>query len=507
LARTWIRKRNLTVMLALIFWSAAVGLTGAAGVRPLVIEMDVRPGDVRDFEIALIPGSSEGMVDLTLYEPVQLLSGGLVYKLPENQAFSATSWVTLDNYTVRVYPDQESKVAGRVRVPFSASGSHTVIIMVEPRPPEMSSGITFQVRYAVRLSIRVERPGLRQTAELEEFSLEPGDNGQPIVRAVVKNTSAWDYLVEGEVTVRDAERRLVERITLVSPAASNAETQATRLYPGARVEFLGEVTKRLLPGEYSLRLYFRYGNQGQIVRNEVISISEGDFHFPNAERAGAFSLIPETIEYAAIAGERKSHVLEFVSEIADSVRIVAEPRSTDADYKYSSMEWVQLRMAGNEFELPGRRRTRLGLTIAVPRDTADGSYHGNIVVQAYDLVTQELLAEKTVPISVFVGEKFDRTVELRAISYGSRELVIDLYNAGNVVIHPQAEVMIRNSSGDFVGRAELTLPEGEKGILPLRRQRLEGRTPFLEPDSYELEVTVRDGATELLVVTKEIEVL
>jgi hypothetical protein len=171
------------------------------------------------------------------------------------------------------------------------------------------------------------------------------------------------------------------------------------------------------------------------------------------------------------------------------------------------MEWVQLRMAGNEFELPGRRRTRLGLTIAVPRDTADGSYHGNIVVQAYDLVTQELLAEKTVPISVFVGEKFDRTVELRAISYGSRELVIDLYNAGNVVIHPQAEVMIRNSSGDFVGRAELTLPEGEKGILPLRRQRLEGRTPFLEPDSYELEVTVRDGATELLVVTKEIEVL
>ena len=74
---------------------------------------------------------------------------------------------------VNVYPGSEAKVSGTVRVPFSAGGSHTAVIMVEPQVPMIQSGITFRVRYAVRLNIRVDRPGLRRTAELVGLIWQP----------------------------------------------------------------------------------------------------------------------------------------------------------------------------------------------------------------------------------------------------------------------------------------------------------------------------------------------
>lgn len=492
-------------VLGFVFCTSILGL--AAGVRPLVIEMDVSPGDTRTFEIVLTPGNTEELVDLTLYEPVQQLNGGLVYQIPENPAFSAVSWVTLDSHLVKVYPDAEARVTGTVKVPFSASGSHTVIVMVEPRPPEVKSGIGFQVRYAVRLSIRVERPGLRQTGQLEEFALQPGSEGQPIVRTVFNNTSPWDYLVEGEATIRDAERRLVERIPLQSPTGSSAGSKATRLYPGAKVEFLGEVTRRLEPGEYSLRTYFRFGDHGQIIKEETIVVSEGDFNFPRADQVGAFSLNPEGIEHSARPGERKSQVLEFTSEIGETSRIVVDTVSIGSDYPHSLENWIQLRMAGNEFELPGRRTTRVGLTLAVPREAEDGSFHGAVLVQAYSPLTNELLTEKTVPITVLVGEEHRKLVEVRALQAADGELVLDLYNAGNVLVRPQASIVINDQKGQFVGRAQLSLPEGETEIIPLRSQRLEGQLPPLESGVYLLEIAINDGNVELLTLERELEIL
>ena len=42
----------------------------AVGVRPLLFDFDVRPGDQLEFEINLMPGQRAEVVDLILYEPV-----------------------------------------------------------------------------------------------------------------------------------------------------------------------------------------------------------------------------------------------------------------------------------------------------------------------------------------------------------------------------------------------------------------------------------------------------
>ncbi len=143
------------VLLFLVSWPSL-----GAGVRPLVLDLDLTPGDRTEFEITLTPGTTEEIVDLTLYQPIQLLDGSLNYLPADPAGFPAANWITLERNQVRVIPGAETSVKGTVQVPFSAGGTYVAVIMVEPQTPVAQQGITFRVRYAVRLNIRVNRPGL-----------------------------------------------------------------------------------------------------------------------------------------------------------------------------------------------------------------------------------------------------------------------------------------------------------------------------------------------------------
>lgn len=483
-------------------------LSLAAGVRPLVIEMDVRPGDVRDFEINLTPGLTEEIVDLTLYEPVQQLSGGLVYQLPTNPAFSATSWVTLDESTVRVLPDGETKVTGRVQIPFSASGSHTVIVMVEPRPPEIKSGIGFQIRYAVRLSIRVEKAGVRPTAELPLLEVQPDSQGAPQIVARVKNTSAMDFPMSGEVVIRDQERRLVERITLRTAAGASAGTDTTRIYPGAEVEFLGSITRPMAPGEYSMQTFFRYGDSGQILRNDPLVINPGDYVFPGFDEFDAFAVSPAAIEHSLRAGERKSQVFEFESMVGEPLRIEVSLAEVMSDYPYSLKDWLELR-AQPQFNLPGRAKTRLAMTISVPRDAEDGSYHGQAVFRAFHGESDELLTERVVPLNVLVGPEHERAVQIRSITaqtivYEGTYLSLDLLNSGNVAFSPQVSAILSNEEGQFVQRITFEVPEELDSLLPLQTRHVSALASELPEGTYTLEIEVASNGVEILTETHQV---
>lgn len=494
--------RRLLVMVGVLtFFLLTNGVTVmAAGVRPLVIELDVRPGDQRDFEIYLTPGLDEEIVDLTLYEPVQQLNGSLMYQLPPNPAFSATSWVTLDNPTVRVLPGAESKVTGTIRVPFSASGSHTVIVMVEPRPPEISSGVGFQIRYAVRLAIRVEKAGVRPTAEMNSLEVGPDSHGAPQVVARFQNTSTLDFLVSGEAVIRDQDRRLVERVILRTPAGSSAGTDSTRVYPGAEVEFLGSVTRPMAPGDYWMQVFLRYGENGQILRNETLVINPGEYVFPGFDETAAIAVSPAVVDHQLRGGESKSQIFEFESMVGDPVRVEIALDEVGSDYEYSLVDWLAVR-SQPEFALPGRAKTRLAMTIGVPRDTSDGSYHGKVSFRAFGTEAGELLSETVVPINVLVGTDHQRSLKVRSITtqrVGDEGtfLSIDLLNNGNVAFLPQVRAVLSNEQGEFIERVLFEMPSDEE-ILPQQTQHVAGLTSILEPGSYDLDLEITYNGIEV----------
>lgn len=481
----------------------------AVGVRPLVIEMNVNPGDEREFVIDLIPEAVEELVELVLYEPVQQLSGGLMYQLPEQPGFSPTSWVTFEESLVRVLPGQETSVRGTVRVPFSAGGSHTVVVMVETRPPEDPSGFTFRVRYAVRLRIMVERAGLRPTAELTSLEVRPDAQGAPLIAARFHNTSALDYLVSGEATIRDEARRLVERVTLRSPAGSSAGMDSTRVYPGAGVEFVGRVTRPLAPGEYWLQAFLRYGDSGQIIRNETIVVEPGQFVYPGFDESAAIIVEPATVIHELRAGERKSQVFGFESLSPEPVRIEVALGEVMAGYEYSLVDWLDVR-SQPEFMLPARARTRLAMTIAVPRDALDGSYHGKAVFRAYSATSGDLLSEAVIPIDVLVGTEHRREVQVRSLVVETIEdgtyLSLDLVNSGNVAFLPQVSAVVYDGENDFVERVMFELQQDEKWMLPRQAKHLMAIADALEPGTYRVEIEVTHGGVQILKMMDEVVV-
>ena len=504
--RTKIRAVSLLLVTAAVFLWAQT--TGAVGVRPLVVDISARPGDTQEFELTLTPSGAPETVALSLYQPVQLITGSLSFQEPDLDAFPVVKWVTLEETRVTLYPGPERTVKGRIQVPFDAGGSHTVIVMVESEPPEGQTGIVFKIRYAVRVNIRVDRPGLRQTAKLEDFGLVSGENNEALVKATLANTSAWDYRVSGEVTIRDSERRLVARLPLRSIANVNSNSDSLRMYPGSRVEYFAEVTKRLSPGDYTLRLFMRYGDHGQIIQSQTVTIAEGDFNFPSIAEVGAFSVEPAELELQLRPGQQKTEVLQLMSEVSDTVYVFMSGSEVEPQYMYSPLEWIQLRTP-SQFELSGRGRSRVIMTIAAPRDAESASYHGDIVLSALSEDGQ-LVSQRTVPICVTVGDVQTPDAEVRSLaavpSDGELSLSLDLYNCGNVFLTPHASIMLTDAEGLFAGRAMLTLPEGVDKVIPLKSQELTGTIEDLAPGVYTAGIVIESNGTEVLSTELPLEI-
>ena len=481
----------------------------AFGVRPLVLDLNLRPGETRDFEIRLMPDNRNEIIMLSFYQPIQAIDGNLVYQEPNPDTFPAINWVQLDNYEAKVYPGEDTIISGKVKVPFDAGGSHTVIIMTEPKIEPDQPGITLVVRYAIRLNIRVDRPGLKANAKLLDFDMVPGESKEPIIKTHIENPSLWDYLVSGEATIRDEERRLIERIDLKSNAAARAGSKQTRMYPGSEVEYTGLLTKRITPGKYTVRVFFRYGEHGQIIQNKTIEVKEDQFSFPELGKIGAFSVEPKIIDLKLKAGQQKSQAFQITSEIPETSIIVLGGSDIEPEYPYSPLSWVELKTPG-QFELAGRDKGRIITTIMVPRDTPDADYNGYFILKAYSPETKELLTEKTIPFSILVGDNHICEVEIKSFHWIYTDegyiLSLDIKNTGTIRLTPKADILITNLLGEFIDRLTLTASETDLKTLPLQKQHLDGLIKGLSPGTYLAEIVVYDSQKEILRTSVEMEV-
>ncbi len=66
-----LRITGFTIVVLILLFSFS-GNVLAIGLRPLVIEMDLEPGTVEDFTILLSPEETKTVINVSLYQPVQL---------------------------------------------------------------------------------------------------------------------------------------------------------------------------------------------------------------------------------------------------------------------------------------------------------------------------------------------------------------------------------------------------------------------------------------------------
>ena len=481
----------------------------AVGVKPLIHNIEIKPGETKEFELTLTPSEKAEKVLFKIFKPEQILDGNLKFVEPTSDNFPAIEWIKFEKEEVTTIPNEKKVIKGKVTAPFSAEGSHTAIMMVEPQTLKKMQGVSFKIRYAVKLNIRIDRPGSRNKAELEEgWGLTKGENGEPILETIISNTSLWDYKVSAEATIRDSRRKLVERINLRS-AASNDKNQI-RLYPESKVIHQGEITRRLTHGEeYTVRLFIKYGDHGQIIKSKKIKIAEGEYNFVAADKAGAVSVEPASIDLTLKPGQRKTNVINVKSEIGETSILAIKSTDINSEYKYSNKDWIEMR-AKDQIVLEGRRTKRLVLTSIVPREIEPGSYHSNVEIHIYSKETEKLLEKEVIPYSVVVGTEHKPKVDIKSLHSTETEegylLSLDINNSGNIFLNPNAKIIINDENDEYVEKVELSMPEEVNRLLPLKSKLLTGISQSITPGKYNVTIIVENDDQEVGKSTKVLEI-
>ncbi len=491
-------KRNFLPPLALgILLCILSSPAFAVSVRPLSFHFVLEPGDVEEFELILTPGGRQETVTLNFYHPTQQITGGLSYEEADPQKHPAIRWVTLDNQVV-VPPDEETRIVGEIQVPYGVEGSHTVIVMAEPLVDPSQTGIVLSVRYAVRVVIHVDRPGLRSNAEVLKFGIEPDEENRPILSAHLKNPSSLAYRATGEVTVRDEDRQLVQRVLLRSESASRAGRDETWIYPGAEVLFTGAITEPLFAGTYDLRLFLRYADGRQVIRSETVEVGE---EYIDAERMEYIEVTPERVEGELRPGGAATEVVEMRNRTGDPLTVRIGGAEIEPDYPHSLFEAMELQIRGDqEFAIAPRRSGRSVLIFRSPREIEPGGYYGTFQVHVFD-AEGEHLETRPVDLSMTIGEAWAYAAEVQALEYQllGEELVLSaaVQNTGPVHLAPRGRIYLRNAAGEIVRTIPLPLQEGLSSILPQQTGLMTTSVTGVEPGAYVADIRIEYGGEEL----------
>lgn len=499
-------KLALAVFFSMLFFTWSISVF-AVGVRPLVIDVDCKPGDKKSFELILTPANTQEIINLSLYQPVQLTTGGLTYQLADPQTYRAIQWVKLEKDTVTIPPGEETKVKGTVSVPFDAGGSHTVVVMVEPKAEEVTTGIGFRVRYAVRININVERPGLRAKADVTELSINEDDKGMSTIKAVLKNPSPLYYDASAEVTIRDEGRRLVERVPLKTQLAWQSNHDTTRVYPGAEVWLIGSMNEPLVPGKYEMRLFLRYADGLQIIQTKEFTVDQSAAKA--APLVKSVKVTPDSIEENIKPGGVASKVIQIDNRTGDQYQVKLAPRDIESQYSHSLFSTFDVQLRGDsEFDLEAHRSGRVIFTFKAPRDLQPGGYYGILDVGVF--ANDELVERHEVDLSFVADGKFDYQAEILGVSYElyNNELLfsVDVRNQSEIHFAPKGTLYLKNQQGEVVKTVQLKLQEGTDNILPQRVGRLVATTTDVKPGEYTADIRVIYESAEIGMAEKALTI-
>lgn len=508
--------RRSAVGLAVVAAALLAGVpAGAVGVRPLVIDLSLGPGDTGQFALTLTPAGASERVQVRFYQPTQLITGDLTYQLADPSTFPAVGWIELNPREVDLPADREVTLNGRVNVPFGARGSHTVVLMVEPEVRAGPGAIGVQIRYAVRLNIRVTAVTQPPRVDIEDLQFQSGD-GKPVVRLRVKNPTGQDFMVQAEATIRDPNRRLVERIPLLTEVARRSGLTETRIYPGSLLEFSGPVTASIPPGQYELRAFVRYADRGQVSLARELTLQQALTPGGPPSVSQALRVEPAQLIFRVPPGGLATQTLQVTNLSTQPVQVLAYAREVAPGYSRSVWPLLRLRTTLPLRLGPGEQ-ARLAVTAQSSREQGGGGYYGTMVLRSWpqdaDPRSAPPLAEVASVVAVLVGEPPAAALAAGELTYRPPQqpgddalLLFPVQNTGAIHVEPGGRLRLETEDGQSVGDF-LAAPEGGRAwLFPGQTTLLITRVSPLKPGNYRVRVRVESGGRLVLEESRTLSV-
>ena len=243
-----------------------------------------------------------------------------------------------------------------------------MLVMLEPAVEEEESGFAIIVRYAVRLTINVDRPGLRSELQVLNTELIPDEEGRPWLQVHVKNPSPFRFELQGEATIRDEARRLVERVSLRTLSAWESDHDSFAIYPETEL-LLAPISEPLHAGAFHIQNFISYDTTKQVVKGREVRVEEGQFA---AFEGRSVSIGADKLESIVTLGAAATHVLQIDNRKSEPLQIQIAGADVETDYTHSVFEHLEVEFLGEtEFSLDARRSGR-GVLLVRPRMLTPG---------------------------------------------------------------------------------------------------------------------------------------
>lgn len=480
--------------------------TSALQVRPMDINLRADRGEKVEFKINLFSEKVQEKVKVKIRTLKQNKNGG--FSLEENSSQEPLlDWINISK-EITLPPNDPKEVVGEISVPYDAGGTHTAIIIIEPVIEEPERGIAFKLRYAVRVSVDIEAPGLRKDAELVDFNLTSNQDNQPILKANINNPSSLKYRAAGEVTVRNEKKQLIERVAVKSQYAAQAGRDSTMIYPNSEVVFSGKTTELLTAGTYDLQLFLYYADGRQLIERKTVEVGE---QFVDPENMDYIEIEPTTISENLRKGGAHTAPINIRNRTGDKIKVKIESKRLRTIYDHSLMDNFKVQFRGNETAvIEGRRSERPVIIFRAPREEiTDGGYYDKVQVKVFDPENKELLQKKTIDLAFIVGEEFNYAAEVQDLQVKrvDEEVLFSttVLNQSDLHFAPQARIYLSQNE-EIVETINLDLPEKEEYILPEMTGLLNTHVQNIEAGKYTAEVTIFKEEKEITVREFEIKI-
>jgi hypothetical protein len=465
-------------------------------VQPLALDFLLKPGETTNFKITLTPGNTPEEDLISICKAEQQLTGDLIYQVADPATFPLAKWINIPS-SVKLNPGNKQEVTGTIKVPLDANGCNVIGIMIEPKQ-ENVKGISVVVRYAIRIMIQVDRPGNRPDAAVTSFNLIKGDKGQPVIAAQVKNNSPLEFMTSANVTIRDSNRRLVERV----PLMTGSGLPEFLILPLSELRYTGTPKEVLTPGDYEIRLFYNYASGKQLLFAKNITVKAGDFVYPKSILK-MVKITPLEVEFTGSPKTTSIKPIKFENKSDKPVTICLEPAEIEPKYPYSILTKTSLEIKGDiTFTLdPGRMATNL-IMVKFNEGLGQENY-GLIKVHIFSTDEKpKLIEESVINLTAITPGKFNYAAEVLGISgdrTGNQYLISTvILNKGNARISPTAKAVINDSSGKTIETVDLSNEVTDTVyVIPGKQITLSGLTTSLKPGKYKVQVYLVNGKVEL----------
>lgn len=511
-----IKRRQIffTVLFTIVIGIFTSSSLAVITVRPLSIQLLAKPGETVPFVVEVV--SQEKVVEpvnLKILRPVQKTNGDFSFQEEDVKVFPELQWINMERTNFLLRPGEVSTFKGNVKVPFNARGTHLYAIMIEPLLKQGSSSIDVFVRYAVLVRLNIDAAGSRPNAQIKGLQLVKGKNGEPQIQMSAYNSSLWDFNTSAFATIRDnTSKRLIDRVELRTQLGWLGEQNETRMFPGSTLEYYGIPSKALTPGDYEIRIFYRYASSGQILMTKNVQVKLGDYIYSPGKLKKVI-INPEGLSLEGRPGSGNMKGLKFENRFSQPVKVQIDPVDVENNYPYSVITNTVLEFKpGKELILEPGRIGIIVVNAKFPKSASIQGNYGSLKVKVISLDSKPLVLEESViDLEAKVIGKYKYIVEATTISGDKNDsnylVSAVINNKGNIKIFPYAEVIFKDQNDNFVGATKLTVVEGEKNsVLPGKLITLVGNIDMLKPGSYKAEIKIFNESLEVGVTKLNLDV-